>query len=125
MRRFYFAILMATSVLGLTGASTSAALAIDERALDDQMMRMIQLEALNDWCTDAYVDYDRLREAIQIERTKARAMTDSEPALRSSYARAKQVFLLGARDTAASYCDEMYWLRNRQEFTILRAIFHE
>ncbi len=125
MREVYFAVVFAVTSLAFAVTSPSGALAVERGALDDQMMRMIQLEALDDWCTDAYIDTGKLRAAVQAERTRVRAMTDSEQELRLSYARTKQIFLLGARETASSYCDDMYWLRNREGFTILRAIFRE
>ena len=125
MREVYFAVVFAVTSLAFEVTSPSGALAVERGALDDQMMRMIQLEALDDWCTDAYIDTGKLRAAVQAERTRVRAMTNSEQELRLSYARTKQIFLLGARETASSYCDDMYWLRNREGFTILRAIFRE
>jgi hypothetical protein len=103
----------------------SAAFAADQHALDGQMTRIIQLEALDDWCAAAHdMDYDRLREAIQTERERALAMTDSERDLRLSYSRAKTIFLLGI-SSPTLFCEIMYRAKNRPGFAILRGIFRD
>jgi hypothetical protein len=86
----------------------SPTFAVDQHALDAQMTRVIQLEALDNWCAAQHaIDYDALRDALASEREKALAMTDDERELRLSYDRARTISLLALTEPIF-FCERMY-----------------
>lgn len=117
MKRFA---LLAFIVIGLA----THALAADQE-LQDQMTRVIQLEALDAWCAAAHdIDYDALRAEIEGERNRATSLHRSEREMRLAYSTAQQIFRIQWPEPVF-FCEHMYRAKDHPGFGLLKRIFKD
>lgn len=107
----------------ITGLAAPAVAA--DRDLQDQMTRVIQLEALDAWCARAHdINYDALRKEIDDERTRTISLNRSEREMRIAYAAAQRIFLIKWSEPVF-FCEHMYRAKDRPGFGLLKQIFKD
>ena len=96
-----------------------------DQTLQDQLTRVIQLEALDAWCSAAHdIDYDALRAEIDDERNRAVALNRSEREMRLAYDTAQKIFRLQWPEPVF-FCEHMYRAKDHPGFGLLNRIFKD
>ncbi len=107
----------------ILGLATPAA--AGDQQLQDQMTRVIQLEALDSWCAAAHnIDYDALRSEIDDERSRAISLNRSEREMRLAYSTAQRIFRIQWSEPVL-FCEHMYRAKDHPGFGLLKRIFRD